>query len=73
MADADGGAGVEDVREGDAGEADQPGHRVRVGDLIAAAEAELDVLPVDARVGECGLDRFGAHLHGRLVEPAEGM
>ena len=71
MAAGRGGAGVEDVGERDAGQADQPGHRVGVGDLVAAAEAELDVLPLDARVGERGLDRVGAHLHGGLVEPAE--
>ena len=47
-----GGAGVEHVGEGDAGQADEPGHGVGVGDLVAAAEAELDVLPVDAGVGE---------------------
>ena len=66
-----GGAGVEDVGERDAGQADQPGHRVGVGHLVAAAEAELDVVPLDTRVVERELDRVGAHLHGGLVEPAE--
>ena len=72
MAAGRGRAGVEDVGERDAGEADQPGHRVGVGHLVAAADAELDVLPVDAGVGERELDRVGAHLHRGLVEPAEG-
>jgi hypothetical protein len=34
----------EDVGKGDAGQANEPGYRVRVGHLVAAAEAELDVL-----------------------------
>ena len=66
-------AGVEDVGERDPGETDQPRHRVGVRHLVAAAEAELNVLPVDAGVGERELDRVGAHLHCGLVEPAEGM
>jgi hypothetical protein len=64
-------AGVEDIGEGDAGEPDQPRHRVRVGHLVAAAETELDVLPLHACVGQRELDRLGAHLHGGLVEAAE--
>ncbi len=68
-----GGAGVEHVGERDARQPDEPRHRVRVGDLVAAAEAELDVLPIELGVGECEPDGVGAHLDGRLVEPAEGM
>ena len=66
-------AGVEDVGERDPGQADQPGHRVGVRHLMAAAEPELDVAPVDTRVVECELNRVGTHLHRGLVEPAEGM
>ena len=68
-----GGAGVEHVGERDAGQPDQAGHRVGVGHLVAAAEAELDVLPLHTGVGQRGLDGLGAHLHRGLVEPAERM
>ncbi len=66
-----GGTGIEDVRERDAGQPDEAGHRVRVGHLVAAAEAELDVLPLDTGVGQRELDGFSTHLHCRLLEPAE--
>jgi hypothetical protein len=66
-----GGAGVEDVGERDAGQPDQTGHRVGIGHLMAAAEPELDVLPVHPGVGQRGLDGLGAHLHRGLLEPAE--
>ena len=68
-----GGAGIEDVGERDTGQPDEAGHRVRVGHLVAAAEAELDVLPLHARVGQRELDGFGTHLHCGLLEPAEWM
>ena len=68
-----GGAGVEHVGERDAGEPDQPGDRVGVRYLVAAAEAELDVFPLDTGVGERELDRVGAHLHRCLVEAAKWM
>ena len=68
-----GGAGVEDVGEGDAGQPDQAGHRVGVGHLVAAAEPELDVLPVHTGVGQRELDGLGTHLHRGLLEPAEWM
>src|SRR5262249_31531418 len=48
------------------------GDCVRIGDLVAAAHAELDVLPLGTAVRERGLDGVGAHLHRRLaVEPPE--
>ncbi len=67
-----GGAGIEHIGERDARQPHEPGDGVGVGHLVAATERELDVLPLDARVGERGLDRVGAHLHGGLgAEPAE--
>ena len=68
-----GGTGIEHVGEGDAGQSDQPGHRVGVGYLVATAKAELDVFPFHAGVGERELDGLGAHLHRGLVEPAKWM
>ena len=46
-----GGTGVEHVGERDTGEPDQPGDRIGVGYLVATAEAELDVFPLDTGVG----------------------
>ncbi len=68
-----GGAGVGHVGERDAREPDEPRDRVGVGHLIAAPEAELDVTPVDSSIDEGRLDGLGAHLDGRLLEPAEGV
>jgi hypothetical protein len=65
--------GVEDVGERNAGQPDQARHRIRVGHLVAATEAELDVFPIHTGVAQRGLDGLGAHLHGGLLEPAEWM
>ena len=52
----------------------EPDDRIGVVDLVAAAEGELDVLPVDARIPAGGAERFGAHLDRRLgTETAEGV
>ena len=67
-----GGAGVEHVGERDARQPHHADDRVRVGHRPAAAGGELDVLPLDAGVGDRGEDGVDAHLHRRLAfEPAE--
>ena len=71
MARRRGRAAVVDVGERDAGEAEQPGHRVGVVDLVAAAERELDVAPLDAGVGERGRIASAPISMRGLVEPAE--
>ena len=43
-------AGVEHVGERDPGEADEPGHRIRVTHLVAAADPEFDVFPLETGV-----------------------
>ena len=69
-----GGAGVEHVGERDARQADHADDGVGVGDRPAAARGELDVLPLDAGVGDRGEDGVDAHLHrGLALEPAERM
>ncbi len=56
------------------GEPQQRHDRVRVVDLVAAAERELDVAPLDPRVGERAPDRDRAHLDaGHPREAAERM
>ena len=60
-----GGAAVVDVGERDAGEAQERDDGVGVVDLVAAAERELDVAPLDARVRERAADRDRAHLDAR--------
>ena len=68
------GTGVEHVGERDAGQPDHADDRVGVGHRPAAADGELDVLPLDARVGDGGEDRLDTHLHrGLALEPTEGM
>ncbi len=47
-----GGAPVVHVGEREAGEPEERDHRVGVVDLVAAAERELDVAPLDTRVRE---------------------
>src|SRR5690606_4343788 len=67
-----GGTGVEDVGERDTGQPDHRDDRVGVGDGPAAAGGELDVLPLQARVGDRGDDGVDTHLHGGLaLEAAE--
>ena len=60
-----GGAAVVHVGERDAGEPEERDHRVGVVDLVAAAERELDVAPLDAGVGERPADRDRAHVDAR--------
>src|ERR1700739_1621817 len=57
--------------KGSARDPDQPCPRVRIAPFIAAADTELNVLPLEPRIGQGGLDRLRAHLHRGLVEPAE--
>jgi hypothetical protein len=65
---------VEDIGERDAGQSDHAHDCVGVGHRPAAAHTELDVLPLDAGIGDRGEDRVGAHLHRRLpLEPPERM
>lgn len=69
-----GGAGVEHAGERDAGESHHRHDGVRVGDRPAAADGELDVFPLDTRVGHGREDRLGPHLHGGLaLEATERM
>ena len=65
-----GGAPVVHVGERDAGEPEQRDDRVGVVDLVAAAERELDVAPLDAGVGERAADRDRAHLDARHAREA---
>src|SRR5690606_26783206 len=40
----------------------------------AAAHGELDILPLQSGIAQCGADRVRSHLHRRLaLEAAEGM
>ena len=55
-------APVVDVGERDTGEPEQRDDRVGVVDLVTACERELDVAPLDARVGERAPDRDRAHV-----------
>jgi hypothetical protein len=51
---------------------DRGDDRVGVGDGPAAAGGELDVLPLNARVGDGGEDGVDTHLHrGLALEPTE--
>ena len=65
-------APVVHVGERDAGEPEQRDDGVGVVDLVAAAERELDVAPLDARVRERAADRDRAHLDaGHVAEATE--
>ena len=67
-----GGASVVHVEERDARHAELVDDRVGVVDLVAAAERELHVPPLDAGVLHRQARRSGAHLDGGLAgEPAE--
>jgi hypothetical protein len=69
---ARGGAAVVHVRELDAGQAKFRHQRVRLVDLVAAADRELHVGPGKARIGQCRPGRIGAHGQRALAgEPAE--
>ena len=65
-------APVVDIGERDPGEAQQGDDGIRVVDLVASCERELDVAPGDAGVGERVADRDRTHLDaGRLAEASE--
>src|SRR5206468_522589 len=65
-------APVVDVSERDPREAHEGDDGVGVVDLVAAAEGELDVAPLHARVGKGPPDGDGPHVDPRLVfEAAE--
>ena len=69
-----GGAGIEDVGERDAREADHADDGVGVRHRPAATGGELHVAPLDPGVGDRGEDGVDAHLHrGLALEPAERM
>jgi hypothetical protein len=67
-------AGIEHVGERNPGEPHHADDGVRVRHRPAAADRELDVLPLDAGVGERELYGVGGHLHrGLALEATEGM
>src|SRR5262249_45245437 len=69
-----GGAAVVDVGERDPRQSEERDHRVRVVDLVAPGERELDVAPRHARIRERTADGDRAHVDpGPIREAAERM